>query len=378
MNKHHHEHGCASKQTKRFFVGQLQGCLGNMWVKQPLTYITTLFTLAALLFAIVLFVRTGNAWARPLLQAAPFLGTAASFAVLAGSTATNTGPTVVTGDLGVSPASAVTGFPPGIVVGGTIHAADAVAAQAQADATVAYNNLAGQACNTNLTGQDLGGQTLAPGVYCFETSAQLTGALTLDGQGNPNAVFIFQIGSTLTTASAASVLLLNGASACNVFWQVGSSATLGTNTAFVGTLLALVSNTLTTDVTLSGRAIALTGAVTMDTNIVSTAGCASTPTTSTATATGTATPTATGTLIPTVTTTATSTATDRATPTATNTPIATSTVLPIATGTPTSTATSTETPMIIATGVSGPTGEDPVDEPIVSQTLTVYLPLVIQ
>src|SRR6195952_5818937 len=130
-----------------------------------------------------------------------------TFSVLAGSTVTNTStPTIVTGNLGVSPGSAVTGFPPGTVIGGTIHAADAVAAQAQSDLTTVYNNLANEACNTDLTGQDLGGLTLTPGVYCFSTSAQLTGTLTLDAQGNSAASFIFKIGSTLTTASGSSVL----------------------------------------------------------------------------------------------------------------------------------------------------------------------------
>ena len=140
-----------------------------------------------------------------LAQTAPSLGTAQSFAVLGGSTVTNTGPTIITGDLGVSPGTAVTGFPPGIVTGGTIHAADAVALQAQSDTTTAYNDLAGQACTIDLTGQDLGGLTLVPGVYCFSSSAQLTGALTLDAEGDPNAVWVFQIGSTLTTASNSSV-----------------------------------------------------------------------------------------------------------------------------------------------------------------------------
>ena len=107
----------------------------------------------------------------------------------------------------------------------------------------AYNDLAGQACDTNLTGQDLGGKTLTPGVYCFNTSAQLTGDLVLDAQGNPAAVWIFQMGSTLTTASNASVVVINGGSSCNVFWQVGSSATLGTGTAFKGNILALASIT---------------------------------------------------------------------------------------------------------------------------------------
>ncbi len=206
---------------------------------------------------------------------APDLGTATFFSVLGASTVTNTGPSTLTGNLGVSPGTAITGFPPGTVTG-TIHAGNAVAAQAQSDATVAYNNLAGQACNTNLTGQDLGGLTLTPGVYCFDTSAFLTGTLTLDAQGNPSAVFIFQMGSTLTTASNSSVVLINGAVFCNVFFQVGSSATLGTGTSFQGNILALASITLTTGVTLNGRAIALTEAVTLDSNAISIEACSPT------------------------------------------------------------------------------------------------------
>jgi hypothetical protein len=151
------------------------------------------------------------------LQTAPSLGTAASFAVLGGSTVTNTGPTKVNGDLGVSPGSAVTGFPPGTVTGGAIHAADAVALQAQNDVTTAYNNLAGQACTADLTGQDLGGKTLISGVYCFTSSAQLTGTLTLNAQGNAAAVFIFKTVSTLTTASSSSVLVINGGSGATYF-----------------------------------------------------------------------------------------------------------------------------------------------------------------
>ena len=167
---------------------------------------------------------------------APALGTASSFAVLGGATVTNTGATLLGANLGVSPGTAVTGFPPGVISGGTIHAADALAAQAQADTALAYTTLAVQptSLGNDLTGQDLGGKTLTPGVYYFSSSAQLTGALTLDAQGNPNAVFVFKIGSTLTTASAASVVLINGASSSNVYWKVGSSATLGTTTKFVG------------------------------------------------------------------------------------------------------------------------------------------------
>jgi hypothetical protein len=196
------------------------------------------------------------------------LGTAASFTVLAGTTVTNTNDTTVVGNLGVSPGTAVVGFPPGMVTGGTIHAADAVASQAQSDLTVAYNELAGLACpsGNDLTGQDLGGLTLVAGVYCFSSSAFLTGTLTLDAQGDPDALFVFQIGSTLITASGATVMLINGAQACNVYWQVGSSATIGTDAVFAGSILALTSITLQSRATIFGRALARNGAVTMDDN----------------------------------------------------------------------------------------------------------------
>jgi hypothetical protein len=202
------------------------------------------------------------------------LGTAQGFGVLGGSTVTNTGATTVNGNVGVSPGSAVTGFPPGVVVGGAIHSNDAVAMQAQNDLTTAYNNIATTPCTVDLTGQNLGGQTLTPGVYCFSTSAQLTGALTLDALGNANALFLFKIGSTLTTASSSSVTVVNnGGSTCNkVFWQVGSSATLGTGTSFTGDILALFSITLTTGSNTNGRALARNGAVTLDTNNVNTCG----------------------------------------------------------------------------------------------------------
>lgn len=219
-----------------------------------------------------------NVFARPLSAIAPGLGTLTSFAILGGSTVTNTGPTVVNGDLGLWPGLSVTGFfPPGIVVPpGTIHQGDAVANQAQNDLTTAYNALAIQPCNVDLTGQDLGGLTLTPGVYCFSSSAQLTGALTLNALGDPNAVWVFQIGSTLTTASGSSILFVNGPSGvgCNLFWQVGSSTTLGTTTAFKGNILTLASITVNTSASLDGRALARNAAVTLDSNRVTPLLCA--------------------------------------------------------------------------------------------------------
>lgn len=208
--------------------------------------------------------------ASPALSAtAPPLGNADGFAVLGGVSVGNTGLTVVTGELGTSPGATVTGFPPGTVTGGTIHLNDALAIQAQSDLTTAYNNISSQACTQDLTGQDLGSVgTLGPGVYCFSTSAQLTGTLTLDASGDPNAVFIFKIGSTLTTASGSSVLVTNGGQNCNVFWQVGSSATLGTSTTFKGSIIALTSIDLLTSATVSGRVLARNGTVTLDTNTV--------------------------------------------------------------------------------------------------------------
>jgi uncharacterized repeat protein (TIGR01451 family) len=202
-------------------------------------------------------------------QVAPLLGKAQGFAVLGSSNVTSTGLTTITGDLGVSPGTVVTGFPPGTVTKGTIHTADTLSALAQSDVITAYNNLAGQACDFDLTGQDLSGMTLAPAAYCFSSSAQLTGLLTLNAGGNPNAVWVFIIGSTLTTASNTSVQLTNGGQDYNVFWQVGSSATLGTGTAFKGNILALTSITLTTGTTLSGRALVQNGVVTLDSNTVS-------------------------------------------------------------------------------------------------------------
>lgn len=202
---------------------------------------------------------------------APPLGAAATFAVLGASTVTNTGASMVSGDLGVSPGGAPVGFPPGIVTG-TIHAANAASLAAQNAATTIYNTLAGQACDLDLSGVNLGGRTLTPGTYCFSTSAQLTGTLTLNGLGNAGAVWVFQIGSTLTTASGSDVVYINAGRSCGTFWQVGSSATLGTSTDFAGNVVALASITATTGADNDGFLFARTGAVTLDTNTVSVVG----------------------------------------------------------------------------------------------------------
>jgi hypothetical protein len=202
------------------------------------------------------------------------LGSAAGFAVLAGSDVTNTGDSVVTGNLGVWPGTSVTGFPQGVVVDGQIYAGGAVAMQAQSDALAAYNAAAAETAGQSLTGQDLGGLTLTPGVYSFVSAAQLTGTLTLNAENLQNAVFIFQIGTTLTTAAESLISLINGQSD-NVIWQIGSSATLGSGSMFDGELLANASVTLESGASINcGGALALNGAVTMASNAVSVEGAA--------------------------------------------------------------------------------------------------------
>jgi hypothetical protein len=218
------------------------------------------------------------------------LGTAGSFVALGGSTVTNTGPSVLNGDLGVAPGAALVGFGLPAVVNGATHANDGVAQQAKLDLTTAYNVAAGQpvAPADDLTDTDLGNRTLTAGAYRFTSSAQLTGALTLDAQGDPNAQFVFEIASTLTTAPASSVLMVNGASPCNVYWQVGSSATLDTTTAFQGTVMANASISLNDGATVMGRLLARTGQISLINNVLNRGGCA-TGSTSTPGGTGTGT-----------------------------------------------------------------------------------------
>jgi hypothetical protein len=229
-------------------------------VLPPVEKIMRTFGLSSLIFSVLAL--TANA--------TPYLGSAGSFAVLGASTVTNTGATTLNGDLGVYPGTALTGTGT-ITLTGTINAGNAVAQTAQADALTAYNNLVGQSPSTVLTGDDLGTVgTLGAGTYFFASSAQLTGALTLNFAGVQNEDIIFQIGSTLTTASGSTVTIENAASGDNVYWQVGSSATLGTSTSFMGDIIALTSVTMDTSAKdACGSVIALNGAVTMDNNTIS-------------------------------------------------------------------------------------------------------------
>ena len=234
------------------------------------------------------------------------LRTSASFSVLAGSTVTNSGPTTLARSLGVWPGTAVTGFPPGMVTPpGTKEVGSPVAMQAQSDVTTAYNDAAGRPLNAT-TGADLAGQTLQGGVYAATTTKgplQLTGTVTLDGASNASSVFIFQTNSTLITGSGARVRLINGALACNVFWQVGSSATLGSGTTFVGNILALTAITLQDSVVVHGRALARNAEVTLLNDTFNGPGCVAGPTTTTSSSTTTTLPSTTTTSGATTTTT---------------------------------------------------------------------------
>jgi hypothetical protein len=197
------------------------------------------------------------------------LGAAAGFTILASSTVTCTNASAVTGDVGVSPGIAITGFDASCTLSGALHAQDAAAAAAHADLLVAFDELGAAECGEDLTGVELGGLTLAPGVYCFDTTAGLTGALTLDAGGDANASWIFQVGSAITTGPGSSMAMAGGGNACNVFWKVGTSAVLGTTSSFKGNVLASASVTLTSGSSLEGRALALNAAVTSDGNAVS-------------------------------------------------------------------------------------------------------------
>lgn len=235
-------------------------------VRSGLSAIFVLPAIFILLCATVLIGILGPPSAGAATMSVP-LGTAANFAVLAGSTVTNTGPTTVTGDLGLSPGTSVTGFPPG-VVNGTIHAADGAAAQAKTDLSAAYNDAASRTTTATVP-VELGGTTKTPGVYDSPAGTfGITGTLTLDAQGDPNAEFIFKAASTLITASASNVVLINGARSTNVVWLVGSSATLGTNSLLRGNILALTSITVTTGVQVDGRTLARNGAVTLDSDTI--------------------------------------------------------------------------------------------------------------
>jgi len=314
---------------------------------------------------------------------AVLLGAAKSFVVLAGAGVTNTGPTTLNGDIGTYPTKTIKGAG-SLTVTGTVHAGDAVSQGAKDDLVTAYDIAAGEKPPSPISG-NLGGQTLTRGVYHSASTIGLTGTLTLDAAGDPDAVFVFQAGSSLTTASASRVRLTNGAQACNVFWQIGASATLGTGSTFRGSVLALTSITVTTGTTIEGRVLARNGAVTLDTNTITRPICSTptppatgtpspsptrttpgSPSTSPTgspsvppTGTGTATPTDTGTATPTDTATSTATASGTAKPTGTATtsgrPTATETPAPTSTATapgtvgPSSTSTATAAPTFTST-----------------------------
>ena len=207
------------------------------------------------------------------------LGTASNYSVLGASTVTNTGDSVLSGSLGLWPGTSITGFPPGLVLPpGTIDATNSAAQQAQSDLTGAYSNAAGRSIDATTTAE-LGGLTLTPGVYAGpgKSPLSLTGTLTLDAEGDLDAVFIFQTDSTLITGSGSRVSLINGAQGCHIYWQVGSSATLGSGSLLVGNILALTSITVNSGATVQGRALARNGAVTLDNNTFTRPSCQQAP-----------------------------------------------------------------------------------------------------
>ena len=244
-------------------------------VRRPVTATATATATVAAAAATILCALTLSAAPAAAVGTAADLGAAKSFAVLAGTGITNTGPTTLTGDIGTFPTPTITGA--GLItVNGTNHGADAVTQQAKTDLVDAYDALAGQPADVTVSG-NLGGQTLVPGVYFSASTLALTGELVLDAKGDPNAVFVFQAGSSLTTATASSVRLINSAQSCNVFWQLGASATLGTTSVLRGSVLALTSVTANTGAVVDGRLLARNGAVTLDTDTITRPSCATPP-----------------------------------------------------------------------------------------------------
>ena len=283
------------------------------------------------------------------------LGSAESFAVLAGTAITNTGTTTIVGDVGSSPTSAITGFGT-VALTGTNHGGDTTTVQAKTDLDAAYVE-AVRSAPTATIGTELGGTTVTPGVYNSAAGTfAITGTLTLDSQSDPNAVFIFQMATTLTTAAASAVTFSNGGSACNVFWQVGSSATLGANTQLLGSILAFTSITSGAGSSIAGRLLAEGGAVTIDSNNITVPACTPPPPPTTTTTTE---PPTTTTTVPTTTTTTeppTTTTTVPTTTTTTEPPTTTTTVPTTTTTTEPPTTTTTEPPTTTTT--DGPTGHD--------------------
>lgn len=262
----------------------------NFEKKQRITFFISLLTIVLMGF---IFIPLQKVYA---VQSKVNLGTADRFAVLGGSTITNTGSSVIVGDIGLSPGSAITGFPPG-VLNGSQYVANPVAVQAKTDLITAYDDASGRTPVTTVP-TELGGTTLKEGVYdSVSGTFGITGTLTLDAQGDSSAVFIFKTsslldpqGTTLITAGSSRVVLTNGAQACNVFWQVGSSATLGTNSIFIGNILALTSITLTTNASVTGRVLARNGAVTLDSNAITVSTCTAAISSTTNSSSGTAIP----------------------------------------------------------------------------------------
>jgi hypothetical protein len=306
--------GTIDKRTLKSFVrldGQLRVVAGSLIFRRNMPKVGRWQEVIANVCCNYTTTTTSTSTTTALPYGCTTLGNASPFVVLGSTTVTNTGTSVVTGNLGLSPGTSVVGFPPGIV-NGTQHITDSTAAAAKVSAQAAYTCLGALTPGSTLDA-DIGGTTVTAGIYTFSSSAAITGVLTLNGGGNPNAVFVFIVPSTFTTATSAIVALANGAQAGNVYWIVGTSATLGISSYVVGNIIANTSVTMDTSAILEGRAFALTGAVTLDTNVVVAQTCSVNPCTAPATTTTTTTTaipvttTTTTTAIPVTTTTTTTT-----------------------------------------------------------------------